>query len=358
MSRDFTAAEFNQAIVDFADSGRPFAVATILQVSGSTPREAGTKAIIDADGAIHGTIGGGQVEAEAQRRAVDAIRAGRAVISDFVLSGSSAKDAAPICGGSMRVLLNPTVAAHRATYAQAADAVRQRRRGVLLTHVDTAHECREVAISVQWFAEDSLPLDLHDCQAVHSAVASGTPQLLIRACRQTLVEPVIPPPLLIIVGGGHVGQALALQASLVGFQVIVMDDRPEFTDPSLYPPGTITRCRDIATELAQVPVAADTYIAIVTRGHQHDQRALAACVARPVGYLGMIGSRRKVALLRQALLDSGVATAEQFGRVHAPIGMDIGAESVPEIAVSIVAQLIAIRRRGIAPTTLAMSRSV
>lgn len=163
---------------------------------------------------------------------------------------------------------------------------------------------------------------------------------------QVLVEPVTPPPLLLIAGGGHVGQALARQGALVGFDVLVVDDRSEFTDPALFGPGVRTRCGDIARELARFPVAADTYIAIVTRGHQHDRAALAACIRSPAAYIRMIGSRRKVAMVRQDLLESGAATEAELGRVCAPIGLDIGAETVPEIAASIVAELIAVRRGG------------
>ena len=159
----------------------------------------------------------------------------------------------------------------------------------------------------------------------------------------------IPAPLLVIVGGGHVGQALAWQAGLVGFDLLVLDDRAEFTDPALYPPGAATRRGEVAAELAGLALGPDTFVAIVTRGHQHDRAALAACVRGPAAYVGMIGSKRKVAMIRRDLLESGQASREQLDRVYAPIGLDIGAQTVPEIAASIVAQLIAVRRKGSAP---------
>ena len=169
--------------------------------------------------------------------------------------------------------------------------------------------------------------------------------------RQTcvLVEPLSPPPLLVIVGGGHVGQALARQAALVGFDLLVLDDRPEFTDLSIYPPGTQSRAGDVAEGLAAMELGGDTYVAIATRGHQHDRAALAACVASDAAYVGMIGSKRKVALIRQDLLESGEASAEQLARLYSPIGLDIGAQTVPEIATSIVAQLVSVRRKGSSP---------
>jgi xanthine dehydrogenase accessory factor len=368
MNHQTSNMDIHQTIVDWAGSGRRFALAVILKDTGSTPRKAGTKALINRRGAIWGTLGGGAVEAEAQRRAPEAIRSGRPEVFDFALEGETARDASPICGGVMRILIDPTVADQRAVHAQAAEACRGRRRGVLITaiHGDPlprlsqgeARPCHgEARTAVQWFPADALPTDagFPALEVLRSALAAETPQLLVQEAPQeggrveVLVEPLIPPPQLVIAGGGHIGQALALQAGLVGFQMAVIDDRSEYVDPSLYPEGTDLRCGDIARLLAETPAAADTYIVIVTRGHQQDRQALAACIRRPAAYVGMIGSRRKVAMIRKDLLESDAATQEELGRVYAPIGLDIGAQTVGEIAASITAQLIAVRRRGSAP---------
>ena len=98
-----------------------------------------------------------------------------------------------------------------------------------------------------------------------------------------LVEPVIPKPLLVIAGGGHIGQALAIQASLVGFDVTVIDDRAEFTDPGLFPEGTVTCCEDIPGKIADLAAGSDTYVVLVTRGHKLDAEGLEACIHAPVG---------------------------------------------------------------------------
>jgi len=166
------------------------------------------------------------------------------------------------------------------------------------------------------------------------------------ATHEVLIEPVISRPVLLIAGGGHVGQAVAAQAIAVGFDVIVMDDRREFTRGDLFAEGVATRCGDVVDEIGKFDISDDTYIVIVTRGHQHDIDALRACIHSPAGYIGMIGSERKVSMIRKRFIESNVATAEEFDRVYAPIGVDIGALTVPEIATSIVAQLVAVRRRG------------
>ena len=395
--------------MEFSDSGRSFAVALILRAEGSTPGKVGGKAVIDESGKIFGTIGGGQVEAEAQRRAVEACKSKRPAVFDFFLEGACAEDVEPICGGAMRILIDPTAAKDRAAYAQAAEALERRKRGVLITTIRTAQfvvpplggrptevgttnarptevgttnaRPTEVGttntdVMVQWFPEEGVAAEagFPGADAIRSCLGSETPQLFVTQIPtqsssekeessvdfqnlkskiqdhevglEVIVEPVIPKPLLLIVGGGHIGQALAIQATLIGFAVTVIDDRPEFTAPSLFPEGVTTRCGDIAKEVADFPIAADTYVVIVTRGHQHDAEALRACIHAPAAYIGMIGSKRKVALMRKDFIESGLATEEEWNRVFTPIGLDIGAMTVPEIATSIAAQLIVVRRKG------------
>jgi xanthine dehydrogenase accessory factor len=181
-------------------------------------------------------------------------------------------------------------------------------------------------------------------------LASETPTLLTNPASgsEILVEPICLRPLLIITGGGHVGQALAHQAVLVGFDVTVLDDRLEFTRPELYPPGVTTQCDDMAKTIAERALTRDTFIVIVTRGHQQDALVLASCINRAAGYIGMIGSRRKIAVMRGSMIAAGTTNEAQFDRIYAPIGLDIGSVTAPEIAASIVAQLIAVRRKGIA----------
>lgn len=343
----------HRQIVNLIDSGRPFAVGLILSAEGSTPREAGVKAIIETDGRIHGTLGGGTVEAEAQARAATACESGQVTVFEMDLAGASAGDHEPICGGRMRLLLDPTASKAQAAYGAAAEAAEMRRRGVLLTTVTMADgEPAETAVC--WIGEDDfaavqLPEGFPPAATLADCVArEHVRRFEVSLATEGLIEPVVPAPLLIIAGGGHIGQALALQATLVGCEVVVLDDRPEFTDPTLFPEGAHTRCCDLAAELAAHPLGPDTHVVIVTRGHQHDAEALRACVGRPVSYLGMIGSRRKVGLMRETFVEQGWATEAEFDAVCAPIGLDLGAETVPEIAASIVAQMIAVRRLGTA----------
>lgn len=355
-----------EQVVEFIDAGRSFALATILRAEGSTPRKAGVRAIIDETGGIWGTLGGGAVEAEAQRRAVEVCKSKQTIVFELALEGACRSDDAPICGGNMRILVDATVEKDRGSYAQAAQAVRPAaagRCGVLLTTVCAG---AETEVAVRWVPREAIGAEASfpGGEAIRSCLGREEARLFVQPAAadsggdgqevntavEVLVEPVISMPMLLIVGGGHIGQALARQAMLVGFDVVVLDDRPEFTDPALFPEGAATRCGDIRKEVEAFPVERDTHIVVVTRGHKYDAEALEACIHAPAAYIGMIGSKRKVGLMHKDFVESGLATEEEFGRVFAPVGLDIGAVTVPEIAASIVAQLIAVRRKSSAKT--------
>ncbi|MHC4712418.1 MAG: XdhC family protein [Planctomycetota bacterium] len=340
----------NRRIVEWIDNGRPFALALVLSSDGSTPCKAGAKAIIDDAGRITGTVGGGHVESEAQRHAVAVCKSGRPLVLDVNLDGTSAASDGPICGGAMRVLLDPTAASGREAYVMAAEAMEQRQKGALVTAMTHGDGPR---VAVRWCAEGAAEAleGFPGAEAIASAIRSESARLFTEGespagSMEVLVEPVAAPPRLVIAGGGHIGQALARLGFFIGFEVTVIDDRPEFTDAALFPPGTGTVCGAASSQLAALDIDEETYVVIVTRGHKHDAEALAACIHSPAAYVGMIGSRRKVALMRKEFVEGGVATADRFDRVFTPIGLDIAATTVPEIAVSIAAEIIAVRRRG------------
>ena len=331
------------------DGGCDFAIATILKTEGSAPRKAGVKAIVDARGIIYGTIGGGQVEAEAQRRAVESIAAKRPQVFDFRMHGEGIVPGEPICGGFMRVLIDPSPIRHRTAIEAAAASLARRERGLLLTTIRQSPDCH---IAVEFLGEQGISNEMGfpGATALRSALETWEAMRLVHELApqatqlEILIEPIIPPPRLLIAGGGHIGQAVAWLARRVGFELIVAEDRPEFANPRLFPEGTTVRCGAFAGEIDAVPFDSDLYVVIVTRGHLQDAAALAACIRKPAAFIGMIGSRRKVAMLRKEFLGGGLATEAEFGRVYAPVGLDMGAVTVPEIAVSIVAQLISVRR--------------
>lgn len=162
---------------------------------------------------------------------------------------------------------------------------------------------------------------------------------------EIFLDPLVRQPEIIVVGGGHIGKAVCTLGSLVGFDVTVVDDRPAFADPRRFPEARRTLCGDYAAVLAEVEITPLSYVVIVTRGHRYDVASLEHVLDKPAAYIGMIGSHRRVAGIMEYLRGKGVGE-DVLARIHAPIGLDIGARTPEEIGVSIVAELVKQRRGG------------
>jgi len=158
------------------------------------------------------------------------------------------------------------------------------------------------------------------------------------------IDVIKPRPLLLLVGGGHVAKPLAKMAHMAGFRIAVLDDREEYANPQRFPDAAQILVGDLKGELERFPLTPETYVVIATRSHETDAEALGAVLDSPAAYIGLLGSRRKVSFIFRALRERG-ASDEALARVHAPIGLDIGAQTPEEIAVSILAEMV-MRRRG------------
>lgn len=292
-----------ETLVSEVDAGRSVALCVVVGAKGSTPQSPGATMLVRADGTTFGTLGGGCVEAEVRRRAVEMLLRVESGLLDFVLDHDYGWDDGLICGGRMTIGVAPVASP-----------------GGLARYRDAIATAR--AYQPAWF-----PV----------VVRHDGAELEYRVFLEV-------PPTLLVAGAGHVGRALANLAADLDFRVVVIDDRAEFAATDRFDSRVRLVVGDIARALAEWPVDPSAYVAIVTRGHQHDEEALAAVVRRPAGYIGLIGSRRKSRLIFDDLKAQGVSDAE-LSRVHTPIGLDIGAVTVPEIAVSIAAELVRVRRR-------------
>ena len=161
---------------------------------------------------------------------------------------------------------------------------------------------------------------------------------------EVFVEPITPQPRAFLFGGGHISQALARIAGLAGFSTVVVDDRAAFANPERFPDADETIVAEYEEVFPRLIVNDGSFILIVTRGHRHDMRVLRWAVTTPARYVAMIGSRRKVLSVVRELEKEGLP-AEAFERLHAPMGLEIGAVTPEEIAVSVVAEMIAVRRQ-------------
>jgi len=261
--------------------------------------------IVLADGRTLGTLGGGCVEAEVRQRAMKMLLDDQSDLLSFDLNHDYGWDDGLICGGAMDIYVQSLDAFRVAQFKEMISALARR---------DASAEGMELRFA-------------YTC--------SG------KACEY--VERIESSPTLLIVGAGHVAQALGQVAPGLGFDLDVLDDRPDYVSTERFPLARHRIVGDIETELAKFPIDRTTYIVIVTRGHNHDGRALAAVIDSPAKYIGMIGSKRKIKAIYDELAASGTSI-EKLLHVHAPIGYDIGAVTVQEIAISIAAQLVAARR--------------
>jgi len=341
---DRTAYRF---LIDKTRPGEPAALATVVEAGDSSPQVAGASALVSAAGLLGGTVGGGAVEAGTIRASEAALARRRSRLLAFDLAKTYSAEADAVCGGRMKIFIDASPEKHRRIFQSLFRAIDRGRGGVLATFVDkkTRHVRR------RWFSRE-----------FRGWASAGKPWGRIRreivssgrtgkaVWRETAdgwlyLEPHLPPPRLIIAGAGHVGRAVAIQGKLLGFDIILIDDRPEVANREAVPQADRFIVGPVRRALRKLPLGDDAYVVIATRGHRLDAEALRACLGRRAAYLGMIGSGRKVALMREEFLRRRWATDAEWRRIHAPIGLPIGSKSVPEIAVSIAAELVAVRRK-------------
>jgi xanthine dehydrogenase accessory factor len=286
-------------------AGERVALCTLVRRAGSTPQLVGAIRLVLPPGVTVGTLGGGCVEAEVRTAALRQVEAGASGLMSFKLDHDLGWEDGLICGGNMDVYVE------------------------VLSRREDAERFARIVRDV--------------------AERRATEFRIVRAMgEEDYVEPMLPKDVLLIAGAGHVGQALAALAADLEFDVTVVDDRADFANSTRFPRAQRHIVGEIEGELKRYPIDAFTYVVIVTRGHRRDGAALGAVVRSTAKYIGLIGSKRKVVTILKELSQQGV-DFEKLTSVHAPIGLDIGAVTVPEIAVSIAAELIAVRRNEALP---------
>jgi len=332
-------------------AGEDVAVATIAGRSGSAPRTAGARMLVRRDGSFTGTIGGGLVEKQVLESAREVLATGRSVFRHFSLTGTDVESMDMICGGNLDVLVelwSARSATDLAVCRLAAECLRRRERGWLATRLPGSGEGIKGSLP-RWFlgaggrqAGPDPPESLR-VEMMGRRHRNPGPVLVELDGQRFLLEAVSTPATVYIFGAGHVSQQLAELTVLVGFRTVVLDDRAEFVTRERFPRADeLILLSGFAGCLAGLELSSDSYLVIVTRGHRHDLTVLEQALSTDAGYIGMIGSRNKIETLYRALREKGVSP-EQLARVHAPIGLAIGAETPEEIAVSIVAELIRVR---------------
>ena len=339
--------EIVKHVVQALEGGREVLFCQVVETRGSTPQKAGAAMVVAPEGGQVGTLGGGCVENEVKQLAIRQLGEPGARIHSYVLDHDEAGADGLICGGRMTIATEALRGEAQLAYFRALDA--------LLERGDGHTEAVVVEPSEAYGPIGSRALFDHEGRLLAGVREGiGSPAPLSERPRPRLERglawlPAVPRIRLVIVGAGHVGQAVAKLAAETDFDVWVVDDRARFANPERIPEARKILVGPIGETLDALDASASTYILIVTRGHGHDQEALLHAAPTAAGYVGLIGSRRKIRMIFEALREGGVAE-ESLARVSAPVGMDIGSRTVPEIAVSIVAELIA--RRNVGPAAL------
>lgn len=331
---------------------------SVVETRGSTPQKAGASMLVFADGSQRGTLGGGCVEAEVKQRALGVLTENgevpRPELLSFTLDDNYGWDDGLICGGRMTILADPLQDSFARGYHRHFRSVVESGKGGIEAIV-LASGAEEGGKPGQRFLFDHqgnfLAARYASCDHPPAIILRNLPNLDRRPSAITsqgiAYLPILPRITIFIVGGGHVGQAVAQLATQADFEIEVLDDRAFFVSEERFPLARKRLVGEIGRTLAEIAptLRPDHYVLIVTRGHHHDEEALYHLAPSRAGYVGMIGSKRKIRMIYEDLIAKGLPP-HLFDRVHAPLGFDIGSQTVPEIAISIVAELIAARNLG------------
>jgi xanthine dehydrogenase accessory factor len=334
-----------------AIAGAGGALVTVVRVRGSTPRGVGAKMAVLPDGSTVGTVGGGILEARAIERAKACIAGGTSDTLGVELTGSDTHGCTPVCGGEADLWID--LVTDTGPFEAALALLDKGRMAVIVSRRGAEGACGAAGAAGTQPGPHCLAIldasgalvagqvDAADTAPAARAAASG--QAVLDEDVGRFCDPVLPPERLLVLGGGHVGRAVAGFAAALDFQVTIADDRPGFADPERFPGDVEALQGSYADVVERFPFGPSAYVLIVTPGHRSDLDCALAVMKKEYRYLGMIGSRRKVRMVMEQLVAEGY-DRQRVEALYSPVGVDIGAETPEEIAISILAEMIAVRR--------------
>ncbi len=333
-------------------SGSPVVLASIVIQQGSAPRNSGTKMVIGADGKVFGTIGGSLLEWTSIKRAGEVISLQKSAFLEFDLSADGAESKGMICGGRTVVLLDyiAPISENRKFFESFNAAVVAGSNVYLLTYLagpdDNLRQAGRALIFPDGKMTGSFPLSRSDTERLNAELHNiSSIEVFTFGNLRAVVDRIQKVTTLYCFGAGHVALPTAHIASLVGFRVIVIDDRPEFASTERFPDAfSVQVMENFDHAFNGLDIDSDSFLVILTRGHQFDRTVLEQALSTRACYIGMISSKKKKEAIFNLLKTKGF-TEEALDRVHSPIGIAIGAQTPEEIAVSIVAELIDERQR-------------
>ena len=347
---------FHEA-VNLLERDERLVMATVIRTKGSTPQKPGAKLLVRGDGSGVGTLGGGCVEGDIWYAASQLMkRGGDAQYREYELNEDLAAEDGLVCGGTMFFLIDPVYRPEQyLDYAKEIDSAYAGGPSVALASLTKPSHGRGMSIGAKLFIRENgstqgslgeLGLDRDAVKRARELMAMGRNEYVTTDDgAEYFIEAYTTPPQLVICGGGHVARALASHAKPLGFRLFITDDREEFANPQRFPDADIVIAKKPEDALKELPLNANTFIVVATRGHRFDNVALAAAAATPARYVGLMGSRRKTILIYGDLVRMGI-DEERLREIRSPIGLDIHARTPEEIAVSIMGEILMYRLGG------------
>ena len=332
-------------LLDEVGKGNAVALASLVWSTGSIPMSDSAKMLVTEGGEIVGTIGGGCLEAEVFTAGQSVLETNIPCDMRYTMTEKQAGENGLNCGGTVRIYTERIDAAEGGdAFAEIEKAKGRRAARILATELNGKRRfLADEQGKILWSNGDYSPQIYREITDVKFKNGGG---VIVRGPDvkgEFFVEPFWPQPRAFIFGGGHVGGQVAALAKNVGFYVVLIDDRPFFANNERHPYADECIAGEIESVFASLSLDQHSYVLALTRGHQYDEQVVECAINNRVGYIGMLGSERKKIVLWKKILQRG-ADPERLGEVFSPIGINIGADTPEEIAVSVVAEMVRVRR--------------
>jgi xanthine dehydrogenase accessory factor len=340
-----------KVITEYLEQGKGGMLATVIKRAGSAPRDVGAKMFIGEDGKTFGTVGGGQLESDSYNKGLEIMNKGLTETFGISMDAQSIEERDMLCGGNVEVLLEPVTIEHLNIYQQIENCIVNREKGIVATRFGNGIFSKTLIDKHLNTTGDTLDTKtINHCKDI------------FREKKSMLLDGIFFDPIklsfpLYLFGAGHVSRCLSKIAKGVDFHITVIDDREKFANKERFPDADNIIVADFHDAFNLLDFTGNEYVVILTRNHTYDASVLEEAMKKPVKYVGMIGSKRKVSIIFDHMRKKGKVNIvsddmrekgidnNTIKKIHAPIGISINAETPEEIAVSIVAEIIKVRAK-------------
>ncbi len=341
-----------EKIINF-DISRKAALCTQVEWRGSVPRKDYPMMLVDEQGEIIGTIGGGALEQSVIKLAQNMIKTAKPLLEKFDLTNQDLTKSGSICGGNTTILIEPYFKRTQ-NILRSIISDKVINYNILITKISARNDVLIERIKITKDYHLTFPKKI--VSAIDEVIEQKNSKSINYNNELFLIQNIGNRPILHIFGAGHIGKAVAEMANFIELNIKIYDERQDLANSVRFPFALQIENNEISEIIKNTNIAQTDYVLVATRGHQRDFELLRWLLNIKLDYLSLISSNKKWQLLSQALVNDGF-TQDQLSKVHSPVGLDIGSETVPEIAVSIIAEIVNHYRSGV-KSEIALSKNV